>query len=80
MSKIPKMITLLEASELSGLSYDRLRKLCLAGKVVYIRSGRKILINADKLAEYLNHGDTDTSNVFAHESELCSCEEGSNNG
>lgn len=54
---IPKMITLLEASELTGLSYDFLRKHCLDGTLVHIRTGRKFLLNADKLAEYLNVGE-----------------------
>ena len=53
---IPKMITLNEAAELSGLSYSFLREHCLDGTLVHIRSGRKFLLNADKLAEYLNSG------------------------
>lgn len=53
---IPKMITLLEAAECTGLSYDFLRKRCLDGTLVHIRSGRKFLINSNKLAEYLNDG------------------------
>lgn len=55
-NSIPKMITLLEAAECSGLSYDYLRKRCLDGTLVHIRSGRKFLINSNKLADYLNDG------------------------
>lgn len=54
--RIPRMLKLNEAAELSGLSYDFLRKRCLDGTLVHIRSGRKFLLNADKLAEYLNSG------------------------
>lgn len=54
--KIPTMETLREASNQTGLSYDYLRKLCLAGKIVHIRAGCKILINMEKLVEFLNTG------------------------
>lgn len=52
--KVPRMIPIKTAAAESGLSYDRIRKLCLQKKIVFIRSGTKILINADKFAEYLN--------------------------
>lgn len=51
---MPRMISLKEAVKESGLSYHCLRNLCLTGEVVHIRSGNKILINAEKLAKYLN--------------------------
>lgn len=51
---MPKMITLREAANETGLSYDCLRKLCLKGEIVHIRSGVKFLINENKLIEYLN--------------------------
>lgn len=54
--KIPTMETLRAASAETGLSYDFLRKLCLSGKIVHIRAGCKILINMEKLVEYLNTG------------------------
>ena len=55
--KIPEMLTLREASQRTGLSYDLLRKLCLEGKIIHIRTGKKYLINLDRLIEYLNGGD-----------------------
>ena len=54
--KIPTMRTLREMSQLSGISYDRLRKLCLTGQIVHIWTGNKILINEDRFIEYLNNG------------------------
>lgn len=50
----PLMIGLNETSERTGLSYDYLRKLCLRGEIVHIRTGKKYLINYPKLVEYLN--------------------------
>ena len=52
--KIPKMLGLKQASEVSGLSYDFLRKLCLQGKITHVRAGCKYLVNMEKLADYLN--------------------------
>ena len=54
---IPEMITLREASDRTGISYDWLRKLCLQGKIVHIRAGNKYLLNFRKLIDYLNTGD-----------------------
>lgn len=53
----PIMISLRDAVTLSGLSYDRLRKLCLTNKLVHVRSGAKIFINREKLIEYLERGE-----------------------
>ena len=56
---IPEMIPLKMASERTGLSYDFLRKSCLAGKIVHIRAGNKFLVNFGRLVEWLNttHGE-----------------------
>lgn len=54
--KIPHMVTLKEAAELTGLSYDYLRKGCIRSEIVHIRTGAKFLINLDKLIEKLNGG------------------------
>lgn len=52
--KIPTMKTLPQAAEETGLPYDLLRRLCLQGKIVHIRAGKKFLVNMEKLADYLN--------------------------
>ena len=51
------MMTLNQAAEATGLSYDHLRKLCLQKKIVFVRAGSKYLINADRLLEYLDKGE-----------------------
>ena len=53
-AKIPTMLTINEASEKTGMSYALLRKLCLENRIVHIRSGRKYLINLEKLVDFLN--------------------------
>ena len=53
---VPVMLTLDQAREKTGLSYDFLRKLCLQGKIVFIKAGSKYLINQDALITYLNTG------------------------
>lgn len=54
------MVTLKEASRRTGISYDRLRKMCINRQIVYIRAGCKFLINWEKLVEYLNIGEVVT--------------------
>lgn len=55
--KIPTMATIQEAADQTGLSYDYIRKLCIQEKIVYIRTGKKRLVNMDKLLGYLNSGE-----------------------
>lgn len=54
----PVMMTLNQAAEATGLSYDYLRKLCLQQKIVFVRAGSKYLINAERLREYLDKGES----------------------
>lgn len=56
---VPEMIPIKEAAGRTGLSYDYLRKACLHGDIVHVRSGNKFMINFGKLVDYLNtsHGD-----------------------
>lgn len=58
VTKFPEMGTINEAAARSGLSRDRIRKMCIRNEIVHIRSGKKYLINLDKLAEYLETGGT----------------------
>lgn len=55
-TKIPEMVPIREAAGRTGLSYYYLRKLCLRGKIAYVRAGSKYLINMGRLADFLNHG------------------------
>ncbi len=54
---IPEMKTISEASKIVGLAKYHIRKLVLQGKVKYVRSGVKYLLNMDSLITYLNNGD-----------------------
>lgn len=55
--KIPKMATITEAAELTGLAKHYIRQLCLQNKIKYLKAGKKFLINVDKLIEFLNAGE-----------------------
>lgn len=57
--EIPAMVPLKEAAKLTGLSYDFLRKGCLRGELVHVRCGTKILLNFDRLIDFLNGGSKD---------------------
>ncbi len=48
------MMKLRATSKEYGISYDRLRKMCLAGEVAHIRTGRDFLINTRSLEELLS--------------------------
>lgn len=49
----PKMMKISDASAQSGLSPYALRKLCRTGKVRFVCTGSRWLINADSLAAFL---------------------------
>lgn len=58
---IPEMVSIKEAARRTGLSYYFLRNACLRGEIVHIRAGAKILINFNRLCEYLNTGGVNTN-------------------
>lgn len=55
---IPRMRTIKETAQETGLAYNYIRTLCLQNKIVYVKAGNKYLVNIDKLIEYLNSGVT----------------------
>ena len=61
MDQTVQMVTLKEASDRTGISYDWLRKMCINGKIVYIKAGNKFLLNWEKLVDYLNAGEQEDS-------------------
>ena len=72
--KLPKMATiketvmfLNESAEKAGvknaLTENAVRQLALSNQIVHVRAGKKILINIDKLVEFLNTGTTLASKV-----------------
>ncbi len=54
---IPRMCSINEASERTGLPDKLIRQLIRSGKVPYIMSGTKYLVNMNRLIDYLNTGD-----------------------
>lgn len=53
----PHMGTIKEAADASGLAPYRVRCLVASGRIRYVKAGRRILVNLDSLAHYLNAGD-----------------------
>lgn len=56
--RFPCMLTIREAARQAGLTEYLVRQLCRAGRVRYVVTGHRWLINADSLAAYLNAGDS----------------------
>lgn len=63
MEKIPTMKSIIECSEIVGLAKYHVRQLVLQGKVKYVRSGSKYLVNVDSLIDYLNKGEAQTETM-----------------
>ncbi len=55
--KVPTMVTIGEASQMTNLTYYAIRKLIRENKICCITVGNKHLINFEKLVEYLESGD-----------------------
>lgn len=52
---IPRMETIKETARLFNLPEYFVRRKVLSGEIAAVRTGRKYLVNVDKLAEYLNN-------------------------
>ncbi len=63
MERSVQMVTLKEASQRTGISYDRLRKMCINNQVVHIKAGCKFLLNWERLVDYLNTGEAQHGRV-----------------
>jgi excisionase family DNA binding protein len=53
----PRMATVKKAAEIYGLSPAFIRRLCRTGKVRYVATGHRWLVNLDSLARYFEEGD-----------------------
>ena len=53
----PQMATVKKAAEPFGVSPSYLRRLCKAGKIIFVNTGHVWLINLDSLARYFDKGD-----------------------
>ena len=54
MIKIPTMLTIKETAKRTGLAEGFIRKLVLNHEIVFVRTGKKYLVNFEKFADYLN--------------------------
>jgi len=57
------MATINEAAKLTGLAKYFIRQLALKNQIKNVRAGKKILINVEKLIEFLNSGDDAVNNT-----------------
>lgn len=56
-SKPIRMLTIRQAADETGVSYDWIRKMCIQGKIKHVRIGTKRLINSESLRQYLRGDD-----------------------
>lgn len=54
--KVPTMVTIREAARRTGVSYDFIWKLCRSNQIVYVKAGKKFLVNFEKFVDFLNAG------------------------
>lgn len=60
---MPQMVTISKASELTGVTYNALRRWIKSGEFRYfVRVGTKYLVNLERLAEFLDTPATLTEN------------------
>ena len=57
----PKMLTIAQTAKEFNLPKNFIRQAVLDGRIVYVKAGKKHLINAQKVEEWLNAGDNHTS-------------------
>ncbi len=66
-TNIPTMKTIDETAVLLGLPKHWVRQKVLNGEIVAVRSGKRYLVNVDKLIEYLNSNTlTPTEETVSH--------------
>ena len=56
-SALPKMLTIRETAQVTGLHEYFVRQLVKHNRVTYVKAGCKTLINLDRLVEFLNEGE-----------------------
>lgn len=67
IDEVPDMATIKETAEIFKLPEYFIRQLVKSGKVIAIKSGRKIFVNVEKFAELLN---TNMINADENQNEL----------
>jgi len=61
MMEIPKMLTIDQAAKETGLSKHYIRQLCVTRQIVFVKAGKKYLINLSKLVDFFNGDTTSTT-------------------
>ena len=51
---VPTMLSIKETAERTNLSETYIRKLVLNNKIVFVKTGKKYLVNLERLVDYLN--------------------------
>ena len=70
-TRIPRMRTILECAEETGVSATTIRKLIWKHEIVFIKCGNKYLVNLDRFIDYLNGEPiTKEGNVYNYENEF----------
>ena len=49
------MLTITETAEAFNLPVHFIRRLCLTNQIVFVKSGKKFLVNKEKFVSYLNN-------------------------
>lgn len=60
MNSIPVMLPIKEVTKRTGVSYESIRRLCVAKEIVFIRvgsKGGKYLVNYEAFLDYLGKGE-----------------------
>jgi len=57
----PKMLTIEQTAKMFGLPKNFIRQAVLDGRIIHVKAGKKHLINAQKVEEWLNAGDSPTT-------------------
>lgn len=60
--EIPQMWTIRESMQKTGISRFLIMTLIESGKIIYVKTGRKYLINAESLCNYLTNGENNVKN------------------
>lgn len=53
---VVEMVSIKEASQRSGVSYDFIRKMCINNQIAHVKAGSKYLVNWKMFINYLNGG------------------------
>lgn len=60
---IPVMLTIEETAKRTGLSYEYIRGLCKRNEIIFVRSGRKYLVNFSRFIDFLNAGEASSDSI-----------------